>query len=34
VSEPSHCGPRGAMAVLRRSDLAELSVDEVMAALP
>jgi ADP-heptose:LPS heptosyltransferase len=33
VSEPSHCGPRGPMAVLRRPELADLQVGDVAAAL-
>ncbi len=33
VSDPAHCAPRGRMDVLRRDDLASLSVDEVLTAL-
>lgn len=33
-SEPALCAPRGRVTVLRRPDLAQLTVDEVAAALP
>jgi ADP-heptose:LPS heptosyltransferase len=33
-SDPALCAPRGKVSVLRRPDLAELPVDDVMAALP
>lgn len=33
-SDPALCAPRGRVAVLRRPDLADLSVDEVAATLP
>jgi ADP-heptose:LPS heptosyltransferase len=33
-SDPALCAPRGKVAVLRRPDLAQLTVDEVAAALP
>jgi hypothetical protein len=32
VSDPGHCGPRGAMSWLRAEDLRALKVETVMAA--